>query len=145
MSFRAKASANRVISVFTDLGASPFTTYLYQDVNLTTTSQTYTFTYTQNATTTLGRIGFNLGQSSQTVWVDNILFYDVCMCPSSIPVAGTITQPTCSNSTGSVVLNGLPSSGTWTITRSPGNVTYTGTGTSYTVTGLPAMPSTHSQ
>ncbi|MBK8820605.1 MAG: Ig-like domain-containing protein [Saprospiraceae bacterium] len=30
-----------------------------------------------------------------------------------------------------------PSSGNWTITRSPGAITYSGTGTSYTVTGLP--------
>ncbi|MBK6783581.1 MAG: Ig-like domain-containing protein, partial [Saprospiraceae bacterium] len=54
----------------------------------------------------------------------------------SAPVAGTITQPTCAITTGSVVLNGLPSSGTWTLTRTPGGNTYTGTGTSYTVTGL---------
>ncbi|MFO7851405.1 MAG: gliding motility-associated C-terminal domain-containing protein [Bacteroidota bacterium] len=53
------------------------------------------------------------------------------------PVVGTITQPTCDVATGSVVLNGLPSSGTWTLTRSPDNVTKTGTGTSTTVTDLP--------
>jgi len=52
------------------------------------------------------------------------------------PVVGTITQPTCTVATGSVVLNGLPSSGTWTLTRSPGSVTTTGTGTSTTITGL---------
>jgi len=53
------------------------------------------------------------------------------------PVVGTITQPTCLTSTGSVTLSGLPSSGTWTITSSLG-VTTTGTGTSYTWTGLTA-------
>jgi hypothetical protein len=31
------------------------------------------------------------------------------------PVIGTITQPTCSNATGSVVLSGLPSTGTWVL------------------------------
>ncbi len=46
------------------------------------------------------------------------------------PAVGTITQPTCAAATGSVVLNGLPSSGTWTLTRTPGAVTATGTGTS---------------
>ncbi|MBK8820606.1 MAG: Ig-like domain-containing protein [Saprospiraceae bacterium] len=56
----------------------------------------------------------------------------------TIPVVGTITQPTCSVSGGSVVLSGLPSSGTWTITRTPGGATNTGTGTSFTVTSLPA-------
>ncbi|MEA1885639.1 MAG: gliding motility-associated C-terminal domain-containing protein, partial [Bacteroidota bacterium] len=52
------------------------------------------------------------------------------------PVVGTITQPTCEVATGSVVLTGLPSSGTWILTRSPDNITTTGTGTSTTVTGL---------
>ena len=54
------------------------------------------------------------------------------------PVIGSITHPTCSLATGSVVLSGLPSTGTWTLTRSPGGATITGTGTSRTITGLPA-------
>ncbi|MBK7524733.1 MAG: Ig-like domain-containing protein [Saprospiraceae bacterium] len=54
------------------------------------------------------------------------------------PSVGIVTQPTCSAPTGSVVLNGLPSSGSWTITRTPGATTYSGSGSSYTVTGLPA-------
>ncbi|MBK8623012.1 MAG: Ig-like domain-containing protein [Saprospiraceae bacterium] len=53
------------------------------------------------------------------------------------PLIGTVTQPLCVPSTGSVILNGLPSTGTWTITRSPSGATYTGSGTSFTVTGLP--------
>jgi gliding motility-associated-like protein len=52
------------------------------------------------------------------------------------PVIGAITHPTCGLSTGSVVLEGLPSSGIWTITRSPGSVSITGSGTSTTFTGL---------
>jgi gliding motility-associated-like protein len=40
-------------------------------------------------------------------------------------------------STGSVVLSGLPSSGTWTLIRYPGTVRTTGTGASTTITGLP--------
>ncbi|MHB1147465.1 MAG: glycine-rich domain-containing protein [Lutibacter sp.] len=48
------------------------------------------------------------------------------------PTVGTITQPTCATSTGSVVLNGLPATGTWTI--NPRAIT--GTGTSTTISGL---------
>jgi len=54
------------------------------------------------------------------------------------PAVGTITQPTCTDATGSVALSGLPSSGTWTVTVTPGGATSTGTGTSTTVTGLTA-------
>ncbi len=54
------------------------------------------------------------------------------------PEIGTITQPSCNLSTGSVVLNGLPSSGTWTLIRSPGAISSTGNGISTTITGLPS-------
>jgi YVTN family beta-propeller protein len=54
------------------------------------------------------------------------------------PVVGTITNPTCSVATGSVLLSGLPASGTWTLTRNPGGTTTTGTGTSTTIPGLAA-------
>jgi gliding motility-associated-like protein len=59
----------------------------------------------------------------------------------SAPVVGTITSLTCTTTTGSVVLNGLPSSGTWTLIRNPGNVATNGTGTTITVTDL--LPGTY--
>jgi gliding motility-associated-like protein len=52
------------------------------------------------------------------------------------PVAGSITAPTCSVSTGSVNITGLPSQGTWILTRYPGTVTIPGSGTSIEVTNL---------
>ena len=52
------------------------------------------------------------------------------------PVVGNITQPACAVATGSVVLNGLPSVGIWTLTQTPGGVISTGTGTSTTISGL---------
>lgn len=58
--------------------------------------------------------------------------------PPSAPTVGNITQPTCTLSTGSVILNGLPSSGTWSLTRTPGGVVTTGSGTSTTITVLPS-------
>lgn len=54
------------------------------------------------------------------------------------PVIGAVTQPTCTVSTGSVGISGLPSTGTWTLTRNPGGVQTTGTGTTTTLTGIPA-------
>lgn len=53
------------------------------------------------------------------------------------PLLGSLTQPTCNVATGSVTLNSLPSTGTWTLTRSgTSSATTTGTGTSTTISGL---------
>ncbi|MDP3681848.1 MAG: T9SS sorting signal type C domain-containing protein [Flavobacterium sp.] len=53
------------------------------------------------------------------------------------PLPGSATQPTCSVATGSVTLNSLPSTGTWTLTRSgTSSATTTGTGSSTTISGL---------
>jgi hypothetical protein len=56
-----------------------------------------------------------------------------CVAPAA-PTVSTITQPTNVGETGSVVLKGLPETGTWTI--NPGGIT--GTGTSTTISGLKA-------
>jgi ubiquitin len=58
----------------------------------------------------------------------------------SAPVVGAITQPTCLVATGSVVLNGLPSSGSWSVTASSsaGTMVKTGNGSTATITGLTA-------
>ena len=54
------------------------------------------------------------------------------------PIVGAVAQPTLTVATGSVDLSGLPASGTWILTRAPGAITTTGTGTSKTITGLTA-------
>ena len=60
-----------------------------------------------------------------------------CVTPDA-PTIGTITQPTCSVQTGSIEITGLPSAGTWTLTRFPGDIPAIGSGTSITITGLNA-------
>ncbi|KFF20441.1 hypothetical protein IW20_01370 [Flavobacterium hydatis] len=52
------------------------------------------------------------------------------------PTQGTITAATCAVPTGSVVLNGLPATGTWTIESNPITTPITGTGTTTTISGL---------
>ena len=84
-----------------------------------------------NVVVTSGSIAFSPGG---TCWINLTATVD---CTPATPVVGTITQPTCAVSTGSVVLSNLPA-GSWTITRSPGGTTYPGSGSSYTVTPLPA-------
>ena len=58
--------------------------------------------------------------------------------PPGAPVVGTVTQPTCPVPTGSVELSNLPATGIWTLTRTPGGATTTGTGTTATIAGLTA-------
>ncbi|MFD1601436.1 T9SS sorting signal type C domain-containing protein [Flavobacterium artemisiae] len=69
--------------------------------------------------------------SGQT-YTDNIATVIDLLAP---PTIGTITNASCS-SLGSVVLNNLPS-GNWTLERTPGGVTTTGSGTTATVTNIP--------
>jgi gliding motility-associated-like protein len=52
------------------------------------------------------------------------------------PVVGTIVQPTCAVATGSVLLSGLPSTGSWILSRYPGTIISQGTGTAVTISGL---------
>ncbi len=85
-----------------------------------TATTTYTFTPTA-------------GQCATTA----ILTITVNVTPTA-PIVGTITHPTCTVATGSVILSGLPAAGTWTLTRSPGGTTSTGTGTSTTISALAA-------
>jgi trimeric autotransporter adhesin len=63
---------------------------------------------------------------------------NVLCIPTAAPIIGNISPSTCTLATGSVVLNGLPATGSWTLTRTPGGTTTTGTGTSSTMTGLAA-------
>ncbi len=86
------------------------------------------------------------GTYNFTIWSDpgcisnasaDVVINDPPAAPAA-PVVGTITQPaSCAATTGSVVLSGLPSTGTWTI--NPGAIT--GTGTSTTISNL--IPGTY--
>ncbi len=105
---------------------------------VSSTSSPFTFTYTPEA----GDAGKNI---SITITTNNPL-HKHCKAARStytltvlaLPLApgtGTITQPTCVTP-GSVILNGLPASGTWTLTRIPGGTVTSGEGTNTTISGL---------
>ena len=85
-------------------------------------TETYTFTVTD-------------ASGSVSPASDNVVINDQPETPS-VPTLGTITQPSCTSATGNVVLNGLPASGTWTLTQNPGGTTTTGSGTSETISEL---------
>jgi len=78
--FDAYASANRTLEGNVEQDVSPWTSYLpaLQSFDLTTTKTTYSYTFTMNnATDTNGRVSFNAGASTTTVFLDNISIRDV--------------------------------------------------------------------
>ncbi len=113
------------------------------DWSITVTPGGSTIAGNGNTTTVTGLVG-------GTTYTFKVTTFANCVSPSSLsaviqpqpptpaaPLVGTITPPSCALATGSVVLNGLPSTGTWTLKRYPGSITTTGTGTSTTISGLP--------
>lgn len=84
-SFKAKAASNRTISAAVDLGSSPWTSYLWQNVALTTSGQLFSYTFTAPVTINNNiRTLFNLGTTAGNVWLDDIRLEEVCSvfsCP----------------------------------------------------------------
>ncbi|MFZ2285568.1 MAG: gliding motility-associated C-terminal domain-containing protein, partial [Bacteroidales bacterium] len=113
----------------------------YSGSGATITGTTNSITMSFGASAQSGTLTVRGNNSCGTGTVSTGFLINVNPLPSA-PTVGTITQPTCSVATGSVVLSGLPSTGSWTLTRLPGGATVTGTGTTFTVTGLPAVSHT---
>ncbi len=65
--------------------------------------------------------------------VEDYILKIECAIPPA-PRVGQVTQPSCTTATGSVVLENLPGTGTWTLTRVQDGELVTGSGTTYTVT-----------
>ncbi|HNX89467.1 MAG TPA: FG-GAP-like repeat-containing protein, partial [Paludibacteraceae bacterium] len=156
------ASSNVVINTFSGTPNAPILGTITQPtctesngsvvLNGLPTTGTWTLTVTPGGTTTTGIgtsttiTGLAAGIYSYTVTNSsgctsvasaNVIINVQPIIPTA-PTIGTITQPTCTVATGGVVLNGLPATGTWTLTRSPGGTITNGTGASSTITGLTA-------
>jgi gliding motility-associated-like protein len=99
----------------------------------------FSFTYTPSASdigkTVLISVTTNNPLGAPCVSSSATFTLTVNAIPSA-PGTGTITHPSCASPLGSLVINGLPSSGVWTLTGIPGNISREGTGISTTVSGL---------
>jgi gliding motility-associated-like protein/uncharacterized repeat protein (TIGR01451 family) len=117
-------------------------------INITAVGGTGPYTY---AWTGAGVVAGSEDQTGLAAGAYSVIVTDVNSCVSvsysftitqlaavTAPIVGTITQPTCILTTGSVTLSGLPATGTWTVTESVGSTTITGTGTTGTFSGLSA-------
>lgn len=110
--------------------------------NVDTAQDPYVSGYTTNTLTlTNAPIGWNSNRvrcvvtNSGCSTNSNAVLLTIKSLPTP-PTQGAITAATCAVPTGSVVLNGLPATGTWTIVSNPAAVTKTDTGTSTTISGL---------
>ncbi|PWS30564.1 DUF7507 domain-containing protein [Pedobacter paludis] len=94
---------------------------------------------TLNFTATTTSIDIAVASLTAGAWGNDFTVDDISVLPvkPTAPTLGAITQPTCS-ALGSVVLNGLPAVGNWTITDSNGGATMTGTGSTATFVNLAA-------
>jgi len=75
VTFDAYASSKRTLEANVEQDVSPWTSYLpaLQNFDLTTTKSPYSYTFTMTSPTdTNGRIGFNAGASTESVFLDNI-------------------------------------------------------------------------
>ena len=100
------------------------------------TSTTNSILVTITASAVSGEI-FVRGRNEACVGIGSSLAVTVLNAPDA-PVIGNITQPDCEVSTGSLSIEGLPASGSWTLTRYPDETIITGSGTSTLITDLPA-------
>jgi len=71
ITFKAKASAARTITLAVQQGASPYTVYFSKTHTLSTTVQTFTDLVTIN-TSDQAKLEFMLGNSTSSVWIDAI-------------------------------------------------------------------------
>jgi len=73
LTFDASADKARKIVVMIQMASDPWTTYFEEEVDLTTTSETFTYDFTmESPSDENGRFGFNLGQTTGTVTISNV-------------------------------------------------------------------------
>lgn len=80
VSFDAYTASSRMLEVNVEMKDDPWTAYLSEPINidLTTNKKTYSFTFKMNnSSDSSGRLSFNMGGSTGTVFLDNITIQNV--------------------------------------------------------------------
>ncbi len=79
ISFDARANSSRTIFMKLGLYDGLFTTFLYEEVTLSTSMQTFSFDYTMiGATSNVGALEFFVGHDSPSVTIDNVSLLGEC-------------------------------------------------------------------
>jgi len=98
LTFWAKASSPREVRYLIQQSTSPYTLYLEQKINLTTSWQKFTQYFGANVTRPNAMLQFNVAQNTGSVSIDNVsLLSSVSsptQLPTSAPTATSVPQPT---------------------------------------------------
>lgn len=73
ISFMAKADTSRTANVMIQQDSLPYAAYWSQDINLTTSAQTYTYTFDCNSTDSVAVLRFNIGGNNSAVYIDRVV------------------------------------------------------------------------
>jgi hypothetical protein len=90
ITFKAKATASKTITLSIQQGAAPYTVYFSKAHTLTTTVQTFTDEVTIN-TTDQAKIEFILGNSTASVWIDAISIVE-SSTPTGVAEQSNLTE-----------------------------------------------------
>ncbi len=132
--FDAKAASSKPISMAMQLDKSPWSTYFYTNVNVTTTAQSFYYEFTANTTITNEiNLIFNIGETTTDIWIDNVQFKEKCenclfssdtilVCNSGIAPSSFDLPDVVSGGLWSILLS--PSGSTPNINNTTGQITY---------------------
>jgi beta-glucanase (GH16 family) len=85
LSFWARASTPRTISVVLQRDSAPWTEYFYSEVNLTGEWQQYSFPYVSGVDDDHAALRLNLARSAGQVWIDGVSYAELTAGPAPTP------------------------------------------------------------
>ncbi|GAA4049090.1 carbohydrate binding domain-containing protein [Flavobacterium chungnamense] len=92
LTFTAWSTANRVLTAGIGLNQDPWTN-VNQNVNLTSTQQTFILNFTSNFASPTSRIIFDMGQAMGFVNIDNVILEIVATPPPTLPLIQNFEAP----------------------------------------------------
>ncbi|WP_051312834.1 endo-1,4-beta-xylanase [Sporocytophaga myxococcoides] len=131
VSFIAKADAARTMTVSIQHDADPYTTYFSKTVDLTTTSQLYSYEFNATTTDDIAKLKFYIGKNSTCVVIDKVEVSEGnFQLVAEVTASGSSTV--CEGS--SVVLNANTGTDYTYLWKKDGEAINTATSASYTAT-----------
>lgn len=146
ISFDARSTGNRSIAVSIEKNGEPWTGFYSAQPNLTSQTQSFSYEFTmEEATEINGRVAFNVGNSNNDVYIDNVVLEKIPE-GNKVPVSNAGVNQVLENGTSSTTLDGSASSDsdngplalayTWSQTAGP-SVTFDNASLAQpTITGL---------